>query len=77
MKSQKPHAFPTKPQAVTRVPNGGSIELFVGPQPRGPKRCLKCGKEIKNGQVWRRYTSPPDPEFGSYSVAVHEACAKK
>lgn len=55
----------------------GTMQLLVGPMPKGPRRCIKCGKEFKNGEAWRRYTSPPDPEFGSYSVGVHEKCNGK
>lgn len=50
------------------------IEIQVGPDPRGPKRCLQCQQEFKPGEVWRRVQSPPDPEYGSYFIGVHGKC---
>jgi len=74
MQSPKPNG--TKRSAAI-VPTDNTLQLFVGPQPRGPKRCIKCGKEFKNGQVWRRLTAPDDPQHGTYSIGIHEACANK
>jgi len=50
------------------------IEIQVGPDPRGPVRCLQCQQAFKPGEVWRRLKSPPDPEFGSYAVGIHSKC---
>lgn len=68
-----------KPKAKTIVvtPNDGTTQLFVGPMPRGPKRCIKCNQEFKNGEAWRRVTSHADPELGAYSVGIHEKCVNK
>ncbi len=66
-----------KPQFTPKIAEqvqDSSMHLFVGPLPKGPKRCFKCGKPFKLGEAWRRYTSPPDKEFGSYSIGIHEAC---
>ncbi len=71
---------PLTPQSKTEdktLPVQGSMVLMVGPSPKGPKRCLHCHKTFKPGEAWRRYTSPPDPEFGQYSVGIHETCPSK
>lgn len=49
-------------------------EIQVGPDPRGPTRCLQCHQTFKAGEVWRRMTSPADPQYGRYSVGVHSKC---
>lgn len=49
-------------------------EVRVGPDPRGPSRCLKCHQSFKAGEVWQRMKSPPDPEYGSYAIGVHAKC---
>lgn len=66
-----------KTNSLVVTPNGKTTQLFIGPMPRGPKRCIKCGKEFKNGEAWRRVTSPDDPKFGTYSIGIHEKCVKK
>lgn len=66
-----------KTQTILATADNGTQQLFVGPMPRGPKRCIKCGKEFRNGEVWRRVTSPDDPKFGRYSIGIHEKCANK
>lgn len=66
-----------KTNSIVVTPNDGVIQLFVGPMPRGPKHCIKCGKEFKNGEAWRRMTSPNDPQYGSYSIGIHEKCNDK
>ena len=66
-----------KPKTILANANNGTTQLFVGPMPRGPKRCIKCGKEFKNGETWRRVTSPDDPKHGTYSIGIHERCANK
>ncbi len=55
--------------------DNGECELMVGPSPKGPKRCLHCRKPFEKGEVWHRYTSPPDPDYGTYSYGVHDQCA--
>lgn len=49
-------------------------EIRVGPDSRGPSRCLKCQQVFKQGEVWQRMKSPPDPEYESYFVGVHSKC---
>lgn len=55
----------------------GTMQLLVGPMPKGPKRCIKCGKEFKNGEAWRRLTSNADTQYGRYSIGMHEKCVGK
>ncbi len=50
---------------------------MVGPSPKGPKRCLYCGQPFKPGECWHRHTSPPDPDYGTYSVGIHDRCANR
>ena len=52
----------------------GKTEQVIGPDPRGPKKCLHCHQPFLAGEVWSRVTSPKDPEFGSYVIGIHEAC---
>ena len=51
-------------------------EVQVGPDPRGPVRCLRCQREFKSGEVWRRMTSAADPKYGRYTVGLHNKCPK-
>ncbi len=71
---------PSAPQSKTEgkalLAQGGLV-LMVGPSPKGPQRCLHCGQPFKPGEAWRRYTSPPDAEFGQYSVGIHEKCVSQ
>lgn len=67
----------TKTKSLDATPNGGTMQLHVGPMLRGPKRCIKCNLKFKHGEAWRRYTSPSDPELGTYSIGVHEKCSGK
>lgn len=46
----------------------------IGVVKGNPKRCLICMREIKNGEAWTKHTSPADPQFGAYSVIVHDHC---
>ncbi len=62
---------------VTAFSNGANNTRLVGPSRLGPKRCLRCGQMFKAGEVWTRYTSPPDPIYGAYAFGVREACASK
>ncbi len=66
----------SKIEGKTTSVQGGMV-LMIGPSPKGPKRCLHCHQPFKAGEAWRRYTSPPDPQFGAYSVGIHEKCASK
>lgn len=50
------------------------IEFRVGPDPRGPVKCIECEQAFKSGDRWRRMTAPPDPVFGTYSMGVHIKC---
>ncbi len=52
-------------------------EYMVGPSPKGPKRCLRCGQAFKAGEPWQRRISPPDPELGSYAIGIHSRCLGK
>lgn len=54
-----------------------SIQFRVGPDPRGPKRCLRCHQPFKKGETWQRQTSPSDPKFGSYAIGIHDRCLPK
>ncbi len=49
-------------------------EMRVGPDPRGPSRCLKCQQAFRSGEVWQRFKSASDPEFGAYFIGVHAQC---
>lgn len=49
-------------------------EVRIGPNVRGPRKCLKCNQTFKAGEVWQRMKSPPDPEYGSYFIGVHTQC---
>ncbi len=71
-----PSAPQSKPEGRTVTAQGGMV-LMIGPSPKGPKRCLHCGQPFKPGEAWRRYTSPSDPQFGAYSVGIHETCVNK
>jgi len=51
-----------------------TIEYMMGPNRKGPKRCLHCHKPFKQGETWQRHTSPKDPKLGSYVVGIHSAC---
>lgn len=42
--------------------------------PGNPRRCLMCGKPIRENEEWVKLTSPSDPVLGAYSVIVHERC---
>lgn len=50
------------------------VEIQVGTDPKGPVRCLQCQQPFRPGEIWRRLKSPPDPEYGSYTVGVHSRC---
>lgn len=64
-----------KKRQVTDLSQAAVIEFLVGKNPRGPAKCIKCRKPFKRGDAWRRLTSPPDKEFGSYSIGVHQKCS--
>lgn len=49
-------------------------EVQVGPDQRGPTRCLRCRRRFKQGEVWRRMTSAADPKYGRYTVGIHNKC---
>lgn len=51
-------------------------EYLVGPNPKGPKVCLNCRAPFQEGEAWERHTSPPDPEFGSYAIGIHQKCLR-
>lgn len=51
-------------------------EIQVGPDPRGPVRCLRCQQMLKPGEVWRRMMSAADPQYGRYTVGIHNKCPK-
>lgn len=49
-------------------------EVRIGPDLRGPSKCLKCHQAFKAGETWQRIKSPPDPEYGSYFIGIHSRC---
>ena len=53
-----------------------TVEYLMGPDEKGPERCIHCYRLFQEGEVWRRYTAPPDPECGTYSIGVPDACAQ-
>ncbi len=53
-----------------------TIEYLIGPDAKGPQRCIHCYRHFRQGEMWRRYIAPPDPECGTYSFGVHDACAR-
>jgi hypothetical protein len=48
----------------------------VGVVKGNPRKCIKCGKPIKDDESWRKDTSAPDLKFGRYSVIQHAQCEK-
>lgn len=52
-------------------------EMRIGPDTRGPSRCLKCHQTFRPGEVWQRIKSPPDPDYGSYFIGVHSKCPRQ
>ncbi|MBM3129763.1 MAG: hypothetical protein FJ009_14210 [Chloroflexi bacterium] len=60
---------------VLRPHQYSTIEYMSGPSRKGPKRCLRCHKSIKQGEPWQRVTSPADPKYGSYVVGIHTNCS--
>lgn len=46
----------------------------IGVAKGNPKRCLICIRKIKHGEAWTKHTSPADPQFGAYSIIVHDRC---
>lgn len=62
-------------QLLTTDPrNYANAEVRVGPDTRGPSKCLKCHQVFKRGEVWQRIKSPPDPVLGSYYIGIHGKC---
>ncbi len=59
------------------VANRGKTEDCIGPHPDSPKLCIHCHKPFAQGQAWQRITSPPDPEFGTYTFGIHKGCVGK
>lgn len=49
-------------------------ELRIGPDPRGPAKCIRCHQAFKVGEEWRRMKSPPDPDYAAYCIGVHARC---
>lgn len=63
-------------KTVTHPDKLFTIEYLCGPDGQGPQQCIHCHGQFREGQFWRRVTSPPDLEYGTYSIGVHEACAQ-
>ena len=66
-------------QATTKVEATRivTIEYLVGPDANGPQQCIHCHGLFGEGEVWRRISAPPDPECGTYSIGVHDACSQQ
>ncbi len=74
------HATLVKPKIHSREEDGKKmeiryalIEIKYGPDPRGPKKCIQCGREFKKGEAWRRVW---DIEH-TYAIGDHNACHKQ
>ena len=53
-----------------------TIDYLIGPGSTGPARCIHCYRLFVEGEVWLRVTAPSDPEFGTYSIGIHETCSR-
>jgi hypothetical protein len=65
-----------KNTTVANTPLAPTVEFRVGPDPRGPARCIHCRQPFKKGEAWKRMTSPPDPKLGAYSFGIHDRCSQ-
>ncbi len=59
------------------APAQAIMQYGTGVVKGNPKRCLACHKPIRRGEPWTKHTSPPDPQFGSYSFIIHTRCNGK
>jgi len=65
-----------KPRTTTRkvvdLTKSAFTSFGVGVKRGNPRRCLRCGKQIKRGETWSANTSAEDPEgYGRYTVIQH------
>ncbi len=67
---------PAKSNALA-APIHAIMQFGTGIVKGNPKRCLVCHKPICEGEAWTKHTSPPDPQFGSYSFIIHAHCNGK
>jgi hypothetical protein len=67
----------SKVKPMPQLSNRTTIQFMIGPNPKGPQRCLRCRQPFKQGEAWQRYTSPPDPIHGSYAIGIHDRCLRK
>ncbi len=66
--------------ARTVATNGAgyaAIQFGSGIVAGNPKCCFVCRQPIHEGERWIKYTSPLDPEFGTYSFIIHAHCDGK
>jgi hypothetical protein len=61
----------SKAQATKLV----TVEYLIGPDDTGPEYCIHCRRLFVDGDRWQRISSPPDPEYGSYRIGIHDACS--
>ncbi len=50
--------------------------LMIGICCKGPRRCLKCGREFGIDDTWWKILSSADREFGRYAVGIHQVCPR-
>jgi hypothetical protein len=63
---------PTTRAVATKIV---TIEYLIGLDAIGPSQCIHCHRLFVEGELWLRVTAPPDPEFGTYSIGVHDGCS--
>jgi hypothetical protein len=64
-----------------RKPQGAHVSLWYKARESGhgivagnPRLCLYCRQPIGENDTWTTYRSPPDEQFGSYRIIVHDRC---
>ncbi len=50
--------------------------LMIGICCKGPRRCLRCGREFGIDDTWWKILSPADRVFGRYAVGIHQVCPR-
>jgi hypothetical protein len=67
-----------KPNATVKQRNATSNGAYktsgMGVVKGNPKKCLRCKRRIRRGEAWTKHTSPADPQYGRYSIIVHDRC---
>ncbi len=64
----------SRPKADHDLTMKETVQFGIGVVKGNPKRCLFCLEPIRKEEAWTKHTSPPDPQFGAYSIIVHDRC---